>query len=89
MSSSIKFDPQNRVCIAKGHEGCPACVASMHSVRETESFTIPKEALGPIEEAVLGICLISSSSIVVGGNCNVSDEEFKEFADGSSRSLTN
>ena len=76
MSDQTNFNRDNRFCIARGPENCPACVASIHSVRQVESFaTIPPE-LEPIEEPILGMCLISSSMIVVGAGCSVSDEQF-------------
>lgn len=73
----------NRVCIAKGPEGCPACIASLHSVRETDSFaTIPKEleeVFGSIEEVVLGMCIITSKQIAIGDKCNVENQKFTDF----------
>lgn len=84
MTNATQFDPKKRFCIAKGPEGCPACIGSIYSVREMDSFaTIPpelEEQLGPVVETVLGMCLITNGQIVIGGQCGVSDEKFDAFA---------
>lgn len=80
MNNTLKFNPKNRMCIANGAEGCPACITSMHNLRETESFATLPEGMGEITETVMGLCLITNSEIAVGGKCDVDDDKFTTWS---------
>lgn len=84
MTDQQTFNPQNRYCIANGKEGCPACLASLHSVRNEDIFAIPphtspEELVITPEMEIMGLCLISSSQIIIGSECGVDDGAYQDF----------
>jgi predicted ThiF/HesA family dinucleotide-utilizing enzyme len=80
----MKFDPQNRICIA-GPEGCPVCVASLRETAHRENFTVTKEELLGLpdqEVEAIGLCLLVQPGTLInlGDSCSFSSEDYQIYA---------